>query len=74
MRICMIIVKRLREVNDKMVFGLFKRKDPVCGMKEEKGKGIEKHDKWFCSAKCVKEYEKESKKQAKSEKSCCCCG
>ena len=24
-----------------MVFGLFKRKDPICGMKEEKGKGLE---------------------------------
>jgi len=39
-----------------MVFGLFKRKDPVCGMKEEKGKGTEKNGKWFCSEHCVNKY------------------
>ena len=53
-----------------MVFGLFKRKDPVCKMKEEKGKGIEKHGKWFCSNNCVTEYEKAIKKGSKI-KSCC---
>ena len=40
-----------------MMFGLFRRKDPVCGMKEEKGKGIEKESKWFCSKDCMKKYE-----------------
>lgn len=39
--------------------GLFGKKDPVCGMKEEKGKGTQKHGKWFCSDGCVKEYEKQ---------------
>lgn len=52
------------------MFGLFKRKDPVCGMKEEKGKGIEHNGKWFCSHQCVKDFEKFSKR--KSGKSGCC--
>ena len=46
-----------REVNT--MFGLGRRKDPICGMKEEKGKGTEKDGKWFCSEGCVKEYEKQ---------------
>lgn len=37
---------------------LFKKKDPICGMKEEKGKGIHKHGKWFCGKNCVTEYDK----------------
>ena len=45
------------------MLGLFKRKDPICGMKEEKGKGIEKHGKWFCCQNCADEYDKGSKKQ-----------
>ncbi len=49
----------------------FKRKDPVCGMKEEKGKGIEKNNKWFCSVKCVKEYEKNN---VSKQKGGSCCG
>lgn len=52
-----------------MVFSLFKKTDPICNMKEEKGKGISKHDNWFCSSKCLKEYEKKSKKSSKH--SCC---
>jgi YHS domain-containing protein len=55
-----------------MILGLFKKTDPVCGMKEEKDKGIEKNGKWFCSAKCVKEFEKKEKKE--DEEKCCCCG
>lgn len=50
-----------------MVFGLFAKKDPICGMKQEKGKGIEKADKWFCSQRCASEYEKESA----GKPSCC---
>ncbi len=50
-----------------MVFGLFKRKDPVCGMKEEKGKGIEKEGKWFCADACAKKYSEGQKKSG----SCC---
>ena len=42
-----------------MVFGLFKKTDPICGMKEEKGKGISLQGKWFCSKVCVKKYEKQ---------------
>ena len=51
-----------------MVFGWFKRKDPVCGMKEEKGQGVEKLGKWFCAEACAKKYSGESM-EAKS-----CCG
>ena len=56
-----------------MVFGLFKRKDPICGMKEEAGKGIEKHGKWFCAESCLKKYEAAVKKSEKAGKGGCCC-
>jgi len=56
-----------------MVFGLFKRKDPICGMKEEKGKGIEKHEKWFCSENCLKKYGEAIKKSEKLPSKGCCC-
>ena len=66
-----------REVNT--MFGLGRRKDPICGMKEEKGKGSDKDGKWFCSEGCVKEYEKqlsspgspEAGAQKKSRCGCC---
>ncbi len=57
-----------------MVFGLFKRKDPICGMKEEKGKGIEKDGKWFCSNNCVNKFDvavKKMEKKASKGGSCC---
>jgi len=54
---------------DKM-FRLFKRKDPICGMKEEKGKGVEKYGKWFCSQNDLKEYEKQVK--GKKQGGGCC--
>ena len=56
-----------------MLFGLFKRKDPVCGMKEEKGKGTEKHGKWFCHPNCLKEYEKQLKEGGQNEGHGDCC-
>jgi YHS domain-containing protein len=48
-----------------MLFGLFKQKDPICGMKEEKGKGINKDGEWFCTQSCAKKFEelKKSKKK-----------
>jgi YHS domain-containing protein len=52
------------------MFGLFKKKDPVCGMKQEKGKGIEKYGRWFCSNSCLKVYEEQIKREAK--KGGCC--
>ena len=52
-----------------MMFGLFRRKDPVCGMKEEKGNGVEKEGKWFCSSNCLKAYES-GQKGARGH-SCC---
>lgn len=55
-----------------MVFGLFKKKDPICGMKEEKGKGISKHGQWFCNNACLEEYEKGLKKASKKTKGSCC--
>lgn len=58
-----------------MVFGLFKRKDPVCGMKEEKGRGVSDNEtgKWFCSENCRKEYLAALKKGQKKQESCGCC-
>lgn len=52
------------------MFGLFKRKDPICGMKEERGKGVEKEGKWFCSEACVKKLESGEKKPMPGS----CCG
>ena len=53
-----------------MPFGLFKRKDPICGMKEEKGKGLEQSGKWFCSPDCAKKYGAGQKEM----KAGSCCG
>lgn len=63
------------EINGKENFGKekmiwFKKKDPICGMKEEKGKGIEKDGNWFCSNSCQDEYEKGIKKMNKKH-GCC---
>jgi len=55
-----------------MAFNWFKRKDPMCGMREEKGKGTEKDGNWFCSEKCVKEFVKNN--STKHKGSSCCCG
>lgn len=55
-----------------MVFGLFKRKDPICGMKEEKGKGFVEMGHWFCSQSCKDEFYKKIKKQEKKGKPSCC--
>ena len=52
-----------------MAFSLFKKTDPVCGMKQEKGKGIEKYGKWFCNNSCLEVYEKKIKKS--NRKDCC---
>jgi len=51
------------------MLNLFKNKDPVCGMKKENGKGIEKHGEWFCCEECLKVYEKKIKRVSKG-----CCG
>ena len=32
-------------------------RDPICGMKQMPGKGIEKDGKWYCSDKCLKEMD-----------------
>ena len=48
------------------MFG-FKKKDPICGMKQEKGKGIERYGKWFCNKTCLESYEKGLKRN----KRCC---
>jgi YHS domain-containing protein len=52
-----------------IMFGLFKKKDPICGMKEEKGKGELKHGQWFCSGNCLKQFEQRLKKKPGG-----CCG
>jgi len=52
-----------------MVFNnIFKKKDPVCGMKQEKGKGIKHNGNWFCSESCKVEYANKMKKKSG------CCG
>lgn len=53
------------------MFGLFKKKDPVCGMKEEKDKGIRENGEWFCSSSCLEEYKKRVKRRAKHGGGCC---
>ena len=53
------------------MFGIFSKKDPVCGMKEEKGKGVSSNGKWFCSNNCLKKYEKEMKTMEKKHGGCC---
>ncbi|MBI2498797.1 YHS domain-containing protein [Candidatus Woesearchaeota archaeon] len=53
------------------MFGLFKRKDPICGMKEEKGKGIENNGNWFCSNSCSEKYEKARSKIINKKPGCC---
>lgn len=57
----------------KMAFGFFKRKDPVCGMKEEAGKGINDKEtgKWFCSSSCKDNYRKALKDGQKKGGGCC---
>lgn len=50
-----------------MIFGIFKKKDPICGMKEEKEKGIFFEGNWFCSDDCKDKFEKDETKKP----SCC---
>lgn len=54
----------------KMVFNFLKKKDPMCGMTEEKGRGITNNGNWFCSENCKTDYEKKLK-SVKSTPSCC---
>lgn len=54
-----------------MVFNLFKKKDPICGMKQEKGKGTEKYGNWFCSVACEKKFAEQKSTQKKQKGSCC---
>jgi YHS domain-containing protein len=32
-------------------------RDPICGKKQEVGKGIEKDKRWYCSDRCLREFE-----------------
>ena len=49
----------------------FKKKDPVCGMKQETGKGKDKYGQWFCSENCLKRYEKGIQKTKDTTHGCC---
>lgn len=55
-----------------MVFGLFRkteRTDPICGMREEKGKGFEDEaGHWFCSPSCKAQFLKQKKAGKKETK------
>lgn len=42
------------------MFG-FKKKCPLCGMKEQEGKGILSNGKWFCSEEHLKQYQTPNK-------------
>lgn len=55
-----------------MAFSFFKRRDPICGMKEEKGKGIEKDGSWFCSGACARKHEQAVRKSKGKEIGGCC--
>ena len=50
----------------------FKKKDPICGMKQENEKGIEKLGNWFCSNACLTKYEKQLKGFKDKNPGCCC--
>jgi len=54
-----------------MFFGLIKRKDPICGMKESEDSGTRKFGLWFCSSKCLEEYSKQREVHRKKDHSCC---
>ena len=51
--------------------GWFKKKDPICGMKQEANKGMEKYGHWFCSHSCLDNYEKVLKKTENKKAGCC---
>ncbi len=51
------------------MFGLFNKKDPICGMKEQKGKGEQYNGKWFCSKSCLKKFM--TKEASNPHKGCC---
>jgi len=51
-----------------MVFDFLKKTDPICGMKEKNGRGLNKDGKWFCNNSCLKKYESE---EHHKKGSCC---
>ena len=58
------------------MLGLFRKKDPICGMKEVKGEGMmdEETGTWLCSDACKEEFAKRkaaAKKQAANKPLCC---
>ncbi len=48
----------------------FKKKCPMCNMKEEENKGVKDNGNWFCSQEHLKQYK--SKDKNKSKKHSCC--
>lgn len=53
--------------------GLFKKVDPICGMKEKKGTGIYDKDtkNWFCSEECKTKFYEKMKKANSKPMGCC---
>ena len=57
------------------MLNILKKKDPICGMRQEKNKGfIDKSTStWLCSEACKKEFEKRKEKAIKSVGKASCC-
>ncbi len=55
------------------MFGIFKKKCPICKMELEKGKTYpEGFGKKFCSESCKEEYGKQSEKEQSKKSGGCC--
>ena len=50
------------------MLGLFKKKDPICGMTKQEGSGLIEGGKWFCSAACLETYKR---KKPAAARGCC---
>ncbi|MCP6726658.1 MAG: hypothetical protein KJI69_01280 [Patescibacteria group bacterium] len=58
-----------------MVFGLFEKHCPVCGMEVNKEDAILRFDKYLCSEECAEGWRKKlAQEESKAAKSGNCCG
>jgi hypothetical protein len=56
-----------------MIFGLFKKHCPICGMAVEKGKSISRFDSFFCCEGHAEEYGKKQNSEPSHEGHGNCC-